>query len=137
MPICSVSVDLDPLSCYYGIHGLGAPPAQLRDVVLHRALPRFAELFERRRIKATFFIVGSDLVHDAAGKKHLGALARAGHELGNHSFTHPYDLCRLSRTKIEEEVVAGAPDHRRGRGRGAGGLPLARIRHVVDRSTTC
>jgi peptidoglycan-N-acetylglucosamine deacetylase len=104
VPTCSVSVDLDPLSCYYGIHGLGAPPAQLRDVILHRALPRFAELFDRRRIKATFFIVGSDLVTDTAGKKHLGTLARAGHELGNHSFTHPYDLCRLSRTQIEEEV---------------------------------
>ncbi len=118
MRVCSVSVDLDSIGCYYGIHGLGDVPAQLRDVVLRRGLPRFAELFERRRIFATFFIVGSDLEGDASGRAQLGALARAGHELGNHSHTHPYDLLRLPRERIEEEVdraheaiaaVAGTP----------------------------
>ena len=55
MRVCSVSVDLDPLHCYYGIHGLGEPPAALADVVLHRALPRFAEMFAKRGISATFW----------------------------------------------------------------------------------
>lgn len=105
MRTCSVSVDLDPLSCYYGIHDLGAPPQPLRDVVLRRALPRFAELFERRRIRATFFCVGSDLEADAAGRKYLGQLARTGHELGNHSHTHPYELARAPRARIVEEVT--------------------------------
>jgi len=118
VPVCSVSVDLDPLGCYYGIHALGEVPAQLRDVVLRRGLARFAELFERRGIRATFFVVGSDLEGDQAGRALLGQLARAGHELGNHSYTHPYDLCRLPRARIDEEVtrahaviaeVAGAP----------------------------
>jgi peptidoglycan-N-acetylglucosamine deacetylase len=115
---CSVSIDLDPLSCYYGIHGLGAPPRELVHVVLRRALPRFAELFARRRIRATFFVVGSDAAADAAGAKLLGQLAHDGHELGNHSHTHPYDLARLHRAQIDEEVgkahevigaIAGAP----------------------------
>ena len=103
--ICSISVDLDPLSCYYGIHGLGTPPAQLEHVVLRRALPRFAELFERRRIHATFFVIGSDAAADTAGRAQLRELAKAGHELGNHSHTHPYDFARLPRERIEEEVV--------------------------------
>lgn len=101
---CSVSVDLDPLSCYYGIHGLGAPPAPLGDVVLRRALPRFAEMFERHGLKATFFVVGSNLERDPAGRALLRDLARAGHELGNHSHTHPYELARLDRARIEDEV---------------------------------
>ena len=105
MRTCSVSVDLDPLGCYYGIHGLGAPPRELAHVVLRRALPRFAELFARRRIHATFFVVGSDAAGDVAGSKQLGQLARDGHELGNHSQTHPYDLARLDRARIEEEIV--------------------------------
>jgi hypothetical protein len=103
--ICSVSVDLDPLSCYYGIHGLGAVPAPLEHVVLRRALPRFAELFERRRIHATFFVIGSDAEGDAAGRAQLQQLAKAGHELGNHSYSHPYDFARLPRERIEEEVT--------------------------------
>jgi hypothetical protein len=102
--ICSVSVDLDPLGCYYGIHGLGTPPSQLENVVLRRALPRFAEMFDRRGIKATFFIVGSDVARDAAGRSQLTQLAKNGHELGNHTYTHPYELTRLTRERIDDEV---------------------------------
>lgn len=105
MPVCSVSIDLDPLSCYYDIHGLGAPPRELAHIVLRRALPRFAELLNRRHIRATFFIVGSDAAADVAGAKQLAQLARDGHELGNHSQTHPYELARLGRDAIEAEIV--------------------------------
>jgi peptidoglycan-N-acetylglucosamine deacetylase len=116
--VCSVSVDLDSIGCYYGIHGLGDVPSQLRHVMMQRALPRFAELFDRRRIHATFFVVGSDLDGDAPGRGQLAAMSRAGHELANHSHTHPYHLTHLSREEIEIEVgraheaiaaVAGTP----------------------------
>lgn len=118
MRTCSVSVDLDPLHCYYGIHGLGRPPAALTHVVLQRALPRFAEVFARHRLRATFFVVGSDAAADVAGGRLLARLAQEGHELGNHSHTHPYELARLPREQIDEEIgrahevvaqLAGAP----------------------------
>jgi hypothetical protein len=102
--VCSVSVDLDPISCYYGIHGLGAAPAALADVVLRRGLPRFAEIFERRGLRATLFVVGSDLDRDPASRALLSSLAKSGHELGNHSYSHPYELARLSRERMESEV---------------------------------
>jgi hypothetical protein len=102
--VCSVSVDLDPLHCYYGIHGLGDVPAPLADVVLHRALPRFAEMFAKRGIHATFFVVGSDLERDPGARSQLRDLARAGHELGNHSWSHPYEMARLPRDRVDEEV---------------------------------
>ena len=104
MRTCSVSVDLDPLHCYYGIHGLGTPPAALAHVVLRRALPRFAEMFARHRLRATFFVVGSDAAGDVAGSKQLAHLAQEGHELGNHSHTHPYELARLDRARIDDEI---------------------------------
>jgi hypothetical protein len=103
--VCSVSVDLDPLSCYYDIHGLGDSPRSLADVVLRRSLPRFAEMFNRRKIAATFFVVGSDLMGDPAGRVRLRELAKLGHELGNHSHTHPYDLARWDRARIDEEIA--------------------------------
>src|SRR5687767_8928992 len=108
--LCSVSIDLDPIPCYYRIHGLGRPPAELRDVVLRAALPRFAELLGRRGIRATFFVVGSDIdpVERGAAAVELGeslaALARGGHELGNHSYSHPYELARLSIGAIADEI---------------------------------
>ncbi len=116
--VCSVSVDLDSIECYYRIHGLGEPPARLRDVILRRALPRFAEVFARRGIAATLFVVGRDLEEDPAGREALRARAAAGHELGNHSFSHRYEMARFDRARVDEEVerahraiseVAGAP----------------------------
>lgn len=104
-PIVSVSVDLDPLSCYFRIHALpGAPPEDVRFAILRQALPRFAELFARHGVRATFFVVGSDLDEDADGRRLLTELASAGHELANHSFTHPYDFTRLPSTRIAEEI---------------------------------
>jgi hypothetical protein len=99
----SVSIDVDPVPCYYRIHGLGAAPPELRDVVLRRAVPRFAELLARRQIAATFFIVGED-AGSRGNRALLGELVRAGHELGNHSQTHPYEMARLSAEAVAREI---------------------------------
>ena len=105
--VCSVSIDLDPLGCYYGIHGLGAPPAGLADVVLRRGLPRFLGLLAERGITATFFVVGEDLDPGGAGEAARGELRQAvarGHELGNHSHHHRYALTRLPADEIGAEI---------------------------------
>jgi len=104
-PLVAVSVDLDPLECYFRIHALpGAPPDQARFAVLRRCLPRMAELFARHDIRATFFVVGRDLEEDPEGRRLLVALASAGHELANHSYAHPYDLVHLGRDRIAEQI---------------------------------
>jgi peptidoglycan-N-acetylglucosamine deacetylase len=100
-----VSVDLDAVACYYRIHALGAAPTErARFAVLRRCLPRFAELFARHGVRATFFVVGADLEEDAEGRQLLAELARAGHELGNHTHTHPYDFVRLGGAGIAAEI---------------------------------
>jgi hypothetical protein len=109
-PLCAVSIDVDPIPCYYRIHGLGPAPDALRDVVARRALPRFAEVFARRGVEATFFLVGEDLDVAALGPRAravrtlAGELARAGHELANHSYAHPYELARLGRDRVRDEI---------------------------------
>jgi peptidoglycan/xylan/chitin deacetylase (PgdA/CDA1 family) len=104
----SISIDLDPIACYYRIHALGPHPAALTDVVLRRSVPRYLEIFARHGVRATFFVVGSDLAGGTAAARAACALVReivaAGHEVGNHSFTHPYDLARLPRARVEEEL---------------------------------
>ena len=100
-----MSVDLDALGCYYRIHALpGAPPEPARFAVLRRCLPRFADLFARHGVRATFFVVGQDLEDDAQGRELLADLARAGHELASHTHTHPYDFVRLGPSAIADEI---------------------------------
>jgi hypothetical protein len=110
---CAISIDLDGIACYYRIHGLGAPPAELEHVILERALPRAAKLFAARGIRVTWFVVGRDADADlelpdraarAANAARLRALAERGDELGNHSYSHPYELARLSPAEVCAEL---------------------------------
>jgi peptidoglycan/xylan/chitin deacetylase (PgdA/CDA1 family) len=107
---CSVSIDVDPIPCYYRIHALGPPPAELRDLIMRRCVPRFVEIFERRGIHATFFMVGEDVDVDALGgsahaaRAQVAALSAAGHEIGNHSYSHPYDLARMPSDMVADEI---------------------------------
>ena len=107
-PLVSVSVDLDAIECYFRIHALpGPPPPQARFAILRRCLPRLAELFARHGVTPTWFVVGRDLEEDAEGRRLLIELAGAGHELANHSWSHPYDLVRLGKARIAEEIDRG------------------------------
>src|SRR5258706_1206852 len=103
--VVSVSVDLDSVECYWRIHAMpGAPPARARHAILRRCLPRFAELFARHGVRATYFVVGRDLDQDPQGRGLLAELARDGHELGSHTYSHPYDLVRLPHAQLTDEI---------------------------------
>lgn len=111
--LCSISIDVDPIPCYYRIHGLGPSPVELRDLIMRRCVPRFAEVFARRGIAATFFLVGEDVdpavigAADARAARHLvTSLVAAGHEIANHSYSHHYDLARLSPDVIADEITS-------------------------------
>lgn len=113
-PRCAISIDLDGVGCYYRIHGLGAHPPELEHVILERALPRAAKLFARRGIHVTWFVVGRDADADAAlpdrapraaNAQRLRALVEHGDELGNHSYSHPYELARLPPDIVDGEIA--------------------------------
>ncbi len=103
MKLCAVSVDLDEVPCYHAIHGLPMPADDSAHAVYVRAVPRLAELFADLRIPATFFVIGRDLDAPVALAAARG-LAQSGHELGNHSQHHRYDLVRLPVDAMRAEV---------------------------------
>jgi len=107
--LSSVSIDIDSIDCYYRIHGLGEAPPELRTVIAERCLPRFAELFAELEIDATFFVVAEDVDTDADPSAHasrvlVAELASAGHEIGSHSYSHPYELARLGDERADSEI---------------------------------
>lgn len=109
-PICAVSIDVDSIDCYYRIHGLGEPPPELEGVIIERCVPRFAELLAELEIEATFFVVARDIdpaidtPHARGARARISALALAGHEIGNHSYSHPYDLARSPAVTAASEI---------------------------------
>ncbi|MCE9518340.1 MAG: polysaccharide deacetylase family protein [Verrucomicrobia bacterium] len=67
--------------------------------------PRLLGMLRERNIKATFFVVGS-LAKEYPGI--IRAILADGHEIGNHTLTHPLNMTRLSDEKIRHEVGATA-----------------------------
>lgn len=96
-----VTVDLDNYQDYQSLIDTrfeSAPPSFYGE-----AVPRFLDLFDRCGVRATFFMVGRDGAV-AAHRKLVQEIAARGHELGNHSFSHPYNFSQLSRTEKEREI---------------------------------
>lgn len=101
--LASVSIDLDGLHHYEAL--LGLPSQSRADAVARLAPVRLAELLDRVRAKGTFFAIGNELL---PGGEPLRALAGSGHEIGNHSLSHPYALTRLEPGALRREVEGGA-----------------------------
>jgi peptidoglycan/xylan/chitin deacetylase (PgdA/CDA1 family) len=105
--LCAVSVDLDEIPNYYGIHGLPEPSGPERSLVYDVAIDRLGALAEELSIPLTLFAIGSDLARPEAAAKLAAARAR-GMEIANHSLDHRYDLVRLGRDEIRRQVDEGA-----------------------------
>lgn len=104
--LCAVSIDIDELTHYFDIHGLPRPPEGVHAAYDH-ALPRVEAFAAAHQIPLTLFAVGGDLSREANAQA-LKRLAAKGHAVENHSYGHRYDLTRLGRQAIRDEIDRGA-----------------------------
>jgi peptidoglycan/xylan/chitin deacetylase (PgdA/CDA1 family) len=106
-PPASVSLDLDNQWSYMKTHGdagWSAFPSYL-DVVV----PRVLDFLAQRELTITFFIVGQDAALER-NRNALASIAAAGHEIGNHSFSHEPWLQSYSAKQVDDEI-AQAHEH--------------------------
>ena len=62
--------------------------------------PRLLEILKQRNIKVTFFLIGENA---ASNPDIVRRILADGHEIGNHSWTHP-QLSRLSDDRVTAEI---------------------------------
>lgn len=62
--------------------------------------PRILEILDRYGIKATFFVVGENVINYPEAAREV---IRRGHEVGNHTFTHPH-IAGLDEDAIMDEI---------------------------------
>jgi peptidoglycan/xylan/chitin deacetylase (PgdA/CDA1 family) len=105
--LCAVSVDLDEIPNYFGIHGLGEPQGPARTLVYDVALDRLASMAAELSVPLTLFAIGSDLSRERAAAG-LKAACDRGFEVANHSLDHRYDLARLAPDEMRRQVTEGA-----------------------------
>jgi peptidoglycan-N-acetylglucosamine deacetylase len=109
LKLAALSVDLDEVDNYLAIHGLeaGALPEAAQRAVYERAVPRLLALLRELELPGTFFAIGHDLARPHA-RARVREIHGQGHEIGNHTLHHYYDLTRRSRAQQVEEVRGGA-----------------------------
>src|SRR5215510_14372226 len=101
-PLASLSLDLDNKWSYLKTHGDAG--WETYPTYLPLVVPRVLDFLRARGLTITFFIVGQDAVR-TENRDALGAIAGAGHEIGNHSFKHEPWLHLYSEPEIEEELA--------------------------------
>ena len=107
LKLASISIDLDEVPRYAAIHGVDPPGEPGACAVYARCLPRFRSWLDDESIRATFFVIGQDLEREANCRA-VAELAAEGHEIGNHSYQHQYDLTRRAAGDIGAEIARGA-----------------------------
>jgi len=106
MRLCAVSVDLDEIPHYYGIHGLPAPTGPGANAVYELGLTRLEDWSRAEGLPLTLFAIGADLASQANAAR-LRTLVARGHEVANHTLDHLYELTRRSRAELTRQVEGG------------------------------
>ena len=94
----AVSLNLDSMAHAFGY------PAGYEDPAFRQVLDRFELFSDRHRFRYTVYVIGRDL-EVAAHRARVRSLARAGHEIANHSWSHHTDLGGLPRGEMEREIL--------------------------------
>lgn len=100
-PVASVSLDLDNKWSFLKTHG-HAEWATFPSY-LDLAVPRILDFLRQENLKITFFVVGQDAALDGNAEA-IRALADAGHEIANHSFSHEPWLHLYTEDEIEADL---------------------------------
>lgn len=79
-------------------------PANYVDPTYRQVMDRFVALGDAFRFKYSMYAIGRDL-EDPYACDRLAALARDGHEIGNHTWNHHTDLGALPLAEMREEIV--------------------------------
>jgi len=98
----NISVDVDSLSSIYKGQGCSLPGGYTF-VEFRTGLENLSNFFSKYAIKTTMFMVGNDFLYE---KNHavIKEIANNGHEIANHSMTHPQGFRWLLEKEKEMEL---------------------------------
>ena len=100
---CAISIDMDPIGHYLSARGHEPLQHTNLNAVYDDALPKFLDFFDEYQIKATFFIVGKDLVNKKNGRR-IRKLCDRGHETANHTYSHFQHFHHLDNNSKKKEI---------------------------------
>ena len=98
MKYAAMNINFDSMSQMYGF------PAGYRDPSYREIAKRFFKLSDKYNFKYTIFVIGKDL-EDPEYRECVREWAQRGHEIGNHTWSHPLNLGALKPVEIHAEIA--------------------------------
>jgi hypothetical protein len=102
MRVCSITVDVDSLSCNF--KGFGLRKGEYSYYEYERGIQNILDFLGRYNAKATFFIVARDLLVEKNAKL-IPEVAAGGHEIASHSYSHPQGFRFIPAEQKEYELA--------------------------------
>jgi len=65
---------------------------------------RLLDILEEKQVKATFFLIGANIAQNREVTQRIQA---EGHQIGNHTYSHPELFCFLSPRRLFREIAEG------------------------------
>jgi peptidoglycan-N-acetylglucosamine deacetylase len=100
----SIHIDMDSpatLLRFWGFDGRFDDPDQFHE----RAMTRALNLLRRCGVRATFFCIGEELEQSPVAAAMVRQAHREGHEIANHTYSHPFGLGALDAATIRREIA--------------------------------
>ncbi len=97
MKYAAISLNLDSLNWLYGF------PGQYRDPCFFEIMDRFFALSSKWNFKYSIYVIGKDL-ENPQNRLAVKSWSDQGHEIGNHSWSHSFDLAALNKKQIFDEI---------------------------------
>lgn len=97
-----VQVDLDGLDAVLDCYGSQLKEGET-DLIYTDGVVRLLELLKEFDLKATFFVIGKD-TEVTYKRQIIERIVSEGHELANHTYSHPLSFARLSLEEQKKEI---------------------------------
>jgi hypothetical protein len=100
----SIHIDMDSpatLLRFWGFDGRFRDLDQFHE----RAMTRALDLLRRCGVQATFFCIGEELEQSPVAAAMVRQAHREGHEIANHTYSHPFGLGGLDAATIRREIA--------------------------------
>lgn len=98
MKYADININFDSLGEAYGF------PTDYHDPSFFEVAERFMSLAQKYNFKYSIYIIGKDL-EKPENQAVVKAWAEEGHEIGNHSWSHPLNLGSLPLEQLHQEVL--------------------------------
>ncbi len=97
MKYAAISINFDSLGEAYGF------PPGYKDPSFFDVAERFFKIAEKYRFKYSIYLIGKDL-EKPENRECVKKWASQGHEIGNHSWSHPPNLGAMNKLEIHQQV---------------------------------